>query len=281
VSGPRNITRRLPPTRRVVKFKANHILILVVLLMAGTAGLLFAINNRLVKKSPAIHSTSAPHIGSLPERPGDSRSYNEVRAGIEAERIALSSRYRKATNPAQKVEIINRARDALTQSISTELFPFWYGTAWDFNGTTETPGQGKIACGYFVSTVLRDSGLRVERAKLAQQASENIILSLTREAQIKRFRRAAISDFVDAVKQWGPGLYVIGLDIHTGFIINISDEVYFIHSSYIGPFAVVRERAIESKILSASKYRVIGKVLADDQLIMKWLMGEEVATRSA
>ena len=27
------------------------------------------------------------------------------------------------------------------------LLPCWYGTPWDFNGITETPGQGKIACG--------------------------------------------------------------------------------------------------------------------------------------
>ena len=143
------------------------------------------------------------------------------------------------------------------------------------------PQQGKIACGYFVSTVLRDAGWRVQRARLAQQASENIILSLTTDPYVKRFRRVAISDFVTAVKQWGVGIYVVGLDIHTGFIVNTGSEVYFIHSSYVEPFTVVRERARESKILAASNYRVLGKVIADEVFIEKWLLRKEIVTRTS
>jgi hypothetical protein len=53
--------------------------------------------------------------------------------------------------------------------------------------TSETPGRGEIACGYFVSTVLRDAGFGVERVRLAQQASERIVRTLsapTRSAAI-------------------------------------------------------------------------------------------------
>jgi hypothetical protein len=94
------------------------------------------------------------------------------------------------------------------------------------------PRQGKIACGYFVSTILRDAGWKVQRSRLAQQASENIILSLTTDAYVKRFRRVAIGDFVNAVKKWGTGIYLVGLDIHTGFIINTGDEVYNGHDYF-------------------------------------------------
>ena len=174
-----------------------------------------------------------------------------------------------------------RARETLTQSISAEIFPFWYGTPWDFNGTTEVPQQGKIACGYFVSTVLRDSGWRVQRVRLAQQASENIILSLTNDPYVKRFRRVPVSDFVSAVKKWGTGIYVVGLDIHIGFIVNTGGEVYFIHASYVEPYVVVREKAIESKILADSHYRVLGRISADDLFIKKWLLKQEVVTRTA
>ena len=142
------------------------------------------------------------------------------------------------------------------------------------------PQEGKIACGYFVSTVLRDAGWRVERARLAQQASENIILSLTNDPYIKRFRRAAIGDFVNAIKEWGPGIYVVGLDVHTGFIVNTGGEVYFIHSSYVEPYSVVREKASESRILAASNYRVLGRVSADDLFIEKWLLKKEIVTRT-
>ncbi len=266
-----------------MRFRARHILIVGALLVAGAAAFLFAISkHNPVPKDPGRNSTSAANDGTLPTRPSpDSRSYNDVRTEIEAARVSLASRYRQTTTPTQQAEIIAEAREAITQSIYVGIFPFWYGTAWDFNGTTQTPGQGKIACGYFVSTVLSDTGLRVQRAKLAQQASEIIILSLTTEAHIKRFRRASISDFVEAVRDWGPGLYVVGLDIHTGFIVNIGGDVYFIHSSYVEPYSVVRENAIESKILVASKYRVIGKVSADDQFIVNWLVGKKVMTRGA
>src|SRR6185503_21378543 len=136
----------------------------------------------------------------------DPEQYAHLLTKVESERVDLGQRYRHAATEAERARIVAQARDALIQSIYTEIFPSWYGTGWDFNGTTEVPRQGKIACGYFVSTVLRDAGWRVQRVRLAQQASENIILSLTTDPYVKRFRRVAISDFVNAVKQWGTGL---------------------------------------------------------------------------
>ncbi|MCM3870860.1 MAG: hypothetical protein ND895_09245 [Pyrinomonadaceae bacterium] len=259
------------------------ILIVGSLIVVGTAVVLFAIGRqKAAPKDSASRSSAAVHRDDLPERPSpSSRNYVDIRREIEAERVSLAARYRQATSDIEKARLVGLAREVITRSIYTEVFPSWYGTAWDFNGTTETPRQGKIACGYFVSTVLRDAGWRVQRVKLAQQASENIILSLTTDAYIKRFRRVEIGKFVNAVKDWGPGLYVVGLDIHVGFIVNTADQVYFIHSSYIDPYAVVKESAMESKILAASHYRVIGKVSADDVFIVKWLLGTDVATRSA
>jgi hypothetical protein len=207
------------------------------------------------------------------------KTYKEAIARIDAKRAALASEYQRADTQAKKNEVIERARKIITQSIMNDLFPFWYGTDWDFNGVTETPNQGKIACGYFVSTLLRDAGWKVERVRLAQQASENIILSLTDKAHVKRFSRAPIKEFAKTVKEWGEGLYVVGLDIHTGFIVNTGGEVYFVHSSYIEPYEVVKERAVESEILSSSNYRVIGKLSADDQLITKWFFKSAIPTR--
>lgn len=264
-------------------FKIKLIVLVGALLVAGATVIILAISgqNTVIKDSGAL-ATSRAHRDDLPERPSaESRNYNDIRKEVEAERVSLASRYRQATSEVEKSRLVAQAREVITRSIYTEIFPSWYGTAWDFNGTTETPGQGKIACGYFVSTVLRDAGWRVQRVRLAQQASENIILSLTTDAYIKRFRRVEIGKFVKAVSDWGPGLYVVGLDIHVGFIVNTGNEVHFIHSSYIDPYAVVKERAMESKILAASQYRVIGRVSADDGFIVKWLLGTDVVTRTA
>ena len=221
--------------------------------------------------------------GRLPteEHAAAPRSYNykQILARLESERLRLASRYQRASS-AERTALITEARTILTRSIYDHLFPAWYGTAWDFNGTTEIPQQGKIACGYFISTVLRDAGWKVERVRLAQQASENIILSLTTDPFIKRFRRVAIADFVSAVKEWGPGIYIVGLDNHVGFIMNTGDDVYFIHSSYVDPYMVVKEKAINSQVLAASNYRVLGNILADDLLISNWLAGRTIPTKS-
>lgn len=210
----------------------------------------------------------------------NTNNYKDVIASVEIERLRLAALFQTAS-PTERTALISEARTAITQSIYSGLFPAWYGTAWDFNGTTEVPQQGKIACGYFVSTILRDVGLKVERVRLAQQASENIILSLTTDPFIKRFRRVPIAEFVAAVNEWEPGIYLVGLDIHVGFIVNTGDDVYFIHSSYVEPYTVVKEKAIDSRILAGSKYRVLGNILADGRLISDWLTGKAIPTKGA
>ena len=234
----------------------NRILVVALLCAVGAISLPVACTSRSPNyrkpggkpKLPAEYRVD-DSLGSVNNDP---RHYEQLLTKVESERVALAQRYQQATSEVERTRIVGQARAAVIRSIYTEIFPSWYGTGWDFNGTTEVPRQGKIACGYFVSTVLRDAGWRVQRVRLAQQASENIILSLTAEPHIKRFRRIPIEDFVKTLKDWGPGIYVVGLDIHTGFIVNNGDEVYFVHSSYVDPFMVVKETALDSKILQTS-----------------------------
>ena len=140
-------------------------------------------SQRMDRGSPPIARASA-----LPDPTPNNHTYKEIVSTLAADKLKLASRYQEASTTEQKNALIAEARMVLTRTIYSDLFPSWYGTAWDFNGTTEIPRQGKIACGYFVSTVLRDAGLKVERAQLAQQASENIILSLIRDSYVRRFR---------------------------------------------------------------------------------------------
>jgi hypothetical protein len=252
----------------------------ITLCIAGGIALFCACNTTNLERINTGKLPTQQQQSAQPAASPNTHNYKEILAQLEAGRRKLASRYQRAS-AAERIVLIDEARTVITRSIYDDLVPAWYGTAWDFNGTSETPQQGKIACGYFVSTVLRDAGYKVERVRLAQQASENIILSLTTDSFVKRFRRVAIGDFVDAVKEWGPGIYIVGLDIHVGFIVNTGDEVYFIHSSYVEPYTVVREKAIESRILAGSNYRVLGKVFADDRLISNWLAGNAIPTKIA
>jgi hypothetical protein len=260
--------------KRLLKIVSTFNGVLAVVFFILTVGCVF---NSKSQKTLAVSPPAIKKTDSSLENP---QSYQELLTEIETQRTALATKYQQARTPAEKTKIVASARQTATQFIYNNIFPSWYGTEWDFYGTTEAPGKGKIACGYFVSTVLRDTGWRVQRVKMAQQASENIILSLTTNSYVKRFRNTPINDFVKALEQSGEGLYVVGLDIHVGFIVNTGDEVFFIHSSYAEPYKVVKEKAIDSTILASSKYRVLGKISADDSFIIKWLTKQEIITKT-
>lgn len=188
-------------------------------------------------------------------------------------REALSEQFQQSQTDEQRERVIAEASLALHQLLIDQLFPHWYGTDWDYSGMSETPGEGSIACGYFVTTLLRDAGLKLERIRLAQQASEIIIKSLVERESIKRYSNTEFQTFLDSVNGWGEGIYIVGLDIHVGFISVESEGTYFIHSSYQRPHAVVKEIASESNILKSSRYRVLG-TLDDQELLKRWLMNQ-------
>ena len=158
-----------------------------------------------------------------------------------------------------------------TAAVTETIIPAWIGTPWDFNGTTETPQQGNIACGYFVTTVLRDAGLSISRVKLAQCASEQMITTLIQSKYISRFSNIAMEDFMNAIKTQGSGLYIVGLDNHTGFIYNDGKDIYFIHSTFTGTRNVQKDNAATNPILKQSKYKVLGKISSDEKVLQRWI----------
>jgi hypothetical protein len=212
---------------------------------------------------------------STPARPSDA----DVLRAIADARSSLHDALEGARTDAARRAVRRRAAAFLERSLIDTVLPRWNGTAWDFSGTSITPGQGSIACGYFVSTTLGEAGLRVERARLAQQPSEDIIKTLVPDAAIARFSDVPVEKFAAAVASRGDGLYVVGLDIHVGFLIVNGGDVLFHHASYVGPAKVVREKAIESSPLVDSRYRVIGKLFTDDALIDAWLSGKPIPTK--
>lgn len=192
-------------------------------------------------------------------------------------RISFAESYKADLAIEQKKLLLGKISLEFQRLLTQRLAPFWYGTKWDFHGTSEEPGKGGIACGYFVTTLLRDVGVNLERIALAQQASENIIKSLVSPASIRRFSNKPLSHFLNNVNKWGAGIYIVGLDYHVGFISVESDGTYFIHSSYQAPYAVIRDIASDSQILANSGYRVVGR-LSDEKLLGGWLSGAKFET---
>ena len=166
---------------------------------------------------------------------------------------------------------ISTLKKVFVKNITERIFPYWYGTKWGFNGTTEIPHQGSIACGYFVTTTLRDMGVPIQRTKMAQCASEEMIKSITTKKNIHYLSGLSLVEFENKLKDLGQGLYVIGLDNHTGFILISETGNFFIHSSGWFPFKVLREKINTSGILERSKYRVVGKISDDEEFLKKWI----------
>src|ERR1043165_5518098 len=117
-----------------------------------------------------------------PSAPGDAvmqgslapvKPYEELKAEIIATRGKIKEQYLSADSTG-KDSLIGYSSQFL-RNITQEIFTYWYGTDWDFNGTTQTPKQGKIACGFFVTTVLRDAGFDLPRIAWAQLPSESMI----------------------------------------------------------------------------------------------------------
>jgi hypothetical protein len=158
-----------------------------------------------------------------------------------------------------------------TEAVVKTIVPAWIGTPWTFSGTTEKPGEGSIACGYFVTTVLRDAGLPIARVKLAQAASEEMIKVLVQSKYIQRFSNRPMEEIIAAVNKSGAGLYLVGLDNHTGFLYHDGTEIWFIHSTFVGTRDVQYEKAATSIVLNSSKYKVIGKLSADEKVLGKWI----------
>jgi hypothetical protein len=187
---------------------------------------------------------------------------------------AFRKSYEGATSPEKKKKILQEARAYLLSTIASEMFPSWYGTTWDFNGTCTEPGNGSIACGYFVTTVIRDMGFVIPRTKWAQIASEELIKNITAKNNIKRYSSTPILKVESAISTWGKGLYIAGLDSHVGFILNYGDSIRFVHSNYYDAATGVCSQEFDSNNpLKDSGYRVIGKIL-DDDMVERWILSK-------
>ncbi len=206
-------------------------------------------------------------------------AYRATLHRFDQRRVGLAARYRRATTPAGRTACLAEARELWLTALDSTVFPAWESTPWSFYGQSWEPRQGSIACGYFVTTALHDAGLRLQRSLLAKQAATVIIRNLTTEAHMHRYRGLSQADFVQEMRQLGPGLYVLGLDYHVGFLrVREGGAVQMVHSSYTGAGGVVREAADSSPALE-SQARVVGKISDDTDLLRAWLLSTPLVAR--
>ena len=145
-------------------------------------------NRKTLLKSLIIGTFYFLHVSVFSQ--SGTGSYAQFVRNIELKRSEFNELYNN-TGSQHQDSILELAREYLFNIAVNELFPYWYGTKWDFNGTTRVPGEGFIACGYFVTNTLTDMGFIIPRVKWAQSASEVFIKKLS--CTVKRFSNVPVS----------------------------------------------------------------------------------------
>jgi hypothetical protein len=198
------------------------------------------------------------------------KSYKRLLKQMKRERSALRLGLDNGTIELDSVG------NYFTRIMRDSIFYYWYGTPWDFNGYTNTPRDGLVACGYFISTPLKHIGLNVNRYKLAQQGAEPMILSVNGNAPIfQTIDLLELETYLNS--EPADGLYVIGLSYHVGYILRENGENFMVHSDYNSPVAVCKKSFATCEALHSSGIYVLGKLSGNADFLNIWLRGTRVA----
>ncbi|MCU0447797.1 MAG: hypothetical protein MUE85_23105 [Microscillaceae bacterium] len=198
------------------------------------------------------------------------RQYEQLKIDIQTRQFQLS-RYYKIGNEANRSKIREEARQYLFRSIIDDIIPYWLQTEWDFNGTTETPRKGQIACGYFVTTVLKHAGIELDKYYLSRASSATLIKHLCQPQHITTIRENDYTKFLAHLQTQPDGIYIVGLDTHVGLIEKSDKNLFFIHSRKPRSAGVIKEKVLDSKTLKKSKIYVVGNLLDNESIIKNWL----------
>jgi hypothetical protein len=223
---------------------------------------------RTLKRPTAMLLASLVLLSATPQQ-----TYLDARDQLTKARLTLAHVFVSDAFSAR-----NKARERLRSYFETQAFPAWKGTPWNFYGTSQTPQQGTIACGYYVTTLMEHAGFRIERVVLAKQASAYLVASVARGTAVEWLRPASSGAAIAAIrKKWGDGMFVVGLDLHVGFLLLQGEESQFCHASYLGDATVLCEDALTSGAFVSSLY-VVADAL-NDNLVDDWILQRTVPSQ--
>jgi len=202
-------------------------------------------------------------------------NYINILSEIKREKERIKEEYINADSLEQKT-IIQTAEKYVLDKLVNNIFPAWYGTKWDFNGTTNLPKQGSIACGYFVTRTIEAVGFNIPTHKWAQEPSSYMITKMSSESEKEFTSGLSLSEFKKRIEKKGEGLYVVGLDCHVGFLYYQKNEMKLIHSNYYNPPSAVVSEAIDTNNpLRNSNIRYLGEICGPE-MMKKWILDEKL-----
>ena len=199
-------------------------------------------------------------------------AFSEIKAFDQTYNQSVNKvlKFKKTINLSDSLTVKNQ--EHLDRLIVETILPYWYKTPWDFDGYSNVPKKGVIACGYFVSTPLKHIGFNWNRYRLAQQDATTIIRKISGE-ETKFYWNKSPKEFLNLIKELNDGLYIIGFDSHVGFLHKHQSGIDIIHSSYYGEICVMKEEALTAPALSHSNSYVLGRLFTKNNL-RKWKNNE-------
>jgi hypothetical protein len=213
----------------------------------------------------------------------DGEAYEESLRALESQRLALGRRFEEARGK-ERAAIRRAARELVLAALGETVLPAWMGTPWGLGprSTALRPHQAGmvVGCSYFVTGVLQNAGLRLEsRTRFAQAPSVLMQQALSPAPRdLHRFPGMDPATLERRIAALGDGVYIVGLNIHTGFLVVRGGKVRVVHASYTPPQEVVDEPLASSAVIHYSRGRgyVVTPLFRDDRLIDYWLGGRHV-----
>lgn len=258
---------------RAVVFKGNMYKLLLFSLIAVIS---CGVGSKPVPVVNALHTTADslnPAFYGIVIQPHDT-NYIATCMAVKRQRIALQQ---KLAAGSVSIDSVQRY---FTSAIVNTLIPHWYGTVWSFEGHTSIPKQGEIACGYFVSTVLTQAGLNVNRYKVAQQLPYYEALTYACGDSVYTLNGATQTIERLRTDEFKEGLYFLGMArSHVGLLLKQQGEILFFHANYVDGKVVV-ELARNSGVFNTYHTFYITPLSTNKGFLTKWLGAEALTVQA-
>jgi hypothetical protein len=215
-------------------------------------------------------------------RASEPADFEATLAAIEGERRRLAGLYAAADGEEKKAALRAEARAYVRAAIVREIFPAWFGMSWGLgaNSTADRPHAPgmTVACGYFVSSVLENAGLRLGTRFTYAQAPALHVQKTLAPGDLHRYFSISGQALADKIAGLGEGLYIIGLANHIGFVVVDAAGVRLVHASYTGDQVVISEPLATAQAIADSRPKgyFVTPVMHDERLADLWLRGARV-----